>query len=289
MGKKIFQNKVLFLLYSKVYAILSTHRRWVTYRLPANLFAVFLLFALLFFFAFYANAHGDEIEETKQISEPVDYLPLDPFFLAFNVFALVLVLSAISLFFQSWMTEKTKKFFFIIVAFTVVTTTLYAAGSTVYLNLVSASGGPVHWHADYEVWICKEHFLDFKEPEFLSNYIGTPVFHNHNDYRMHVEGIVVKLEDISLGNFFKALGGDFDGHSLTIIKKDDSKKTVIDGELCPDGKPGKWKLFVKNHQTGEFEENFDRQNYAIKPFFNVPPGDFLKLVFDSTEGVPNGG
>ena len=44
---------------------------------------------------------------------------------------------------------------------------------------------------------------------------------------------------------------------------------------------------IESHETGEFEENFELQNYVIKPSFEVPPGDFIKLVFDSKEGIPN--
>lgn len=219
--------------------------------------------------------------------EPVDYLPFDPFTAAGYVFLLVVAISLISLAFQKWVSEKAKKIFFIIVALTVGLTTIYAAGTTIYLNLISESGGPVHWHADYEIWVCGEHITNLQNAVFPSNKVGTSTLHHHDDFRMHVEGLVIHKSDVSLEKFFQAIGGDFTGASLTLKMKDESEKTVSNGELC-NGKAGKWRLYLKNNDTGKFEENFELQNYVLKPFFNIPPGDFIKLVFDSKEGAPNG-
>ena len=67
--------------------------------------------------------------------------------------------------------------------------TLYLAAYTLTVTLLSVTNGPVHWHADFEFWACGEK-LDLKDPEGFFNRVGSPVFHEHNDDRIHVEGVV---------------------------------------------------------------------------------------------------
>lgn len=242
--------------------------------------------ALLFLLSLTASGHSVE-EYTR--TEPVEYLPFDPFTAAVYVFAFVLVISVYSIFSQNSLSEKSKKIIFVAVSLPVVLVTIYMAGSTVYLNLVSESGGPVHWHADFEVWVCGEHVVNLKQAVFPSNKVGSPVFHHHDDFRVHVEGLIIKTRDVDLQQFFRVIGGDFTGGSLKLELSDGSFLEKSNGQICQDGKPGSWRLFVKNWGTGEFEEKTELEHYVIKPYFNVPPGDFFKLVFDSGEGVPNGG
>src|SRR5262245_53778686 len=51
-------------------------------------------------------------------------------------------------------THKLKLWLFLIIASTTIASSFFLAASTIYINTVSSSGGPVHWHADYEVWHC---------------------------------------------------------------------------------------------------------------------------------------
>ncbi|MBI4044273.1 MAG: hypothetical protein HY392_01025 [Candidatus Diapherotrites archaeon] len=241
---------------------------------------------MVFSSVFVYGHEGEEEEEV--IQSPSVYLPADPFTIATYVFLLVLVLSVLSIFFQGKMGEKTKKIVFVIVAVTVFLTTIYAAGSTVYLNVVSESGGPIHWHADFEIWVCGEKAGKLEGPEGLSNRVGTPVFHHHDDQRIHVEGIVVKKEDIELGKFFDSIGGEFHADHLKVKLESGDTLEYSNGDECPDGKAGKWRMYLKNFDTGNFEENLELNKYVLKPFFNVPPGDYLVLTFDSKEGVPLG-
>ncbi len=252
----------------------------------AKKFCVAILL-LLVLFSIGVFAHEGEDEE-EEVMSPISYLPIEPFFLASVVFPVVLLLVVVSIFFQNSLSDKTKKIIFIAVAVPVVLTTLYLAGSTVYLNIISESGGPVHWHADFEIWNCGEHVTNLKKPEYLSNKVGSDVFHSHDDFRIHIEGIVVKKSDVSLGNFFEVIGGHFSGGHLEVELDNGTFLDASNGDLCPDGASGKWRLFLKNHSTGQFEENTELDSYVIKPFFNIPPGDYLLLVFGSTEGVPNG-
>src|SRR3972149_5373361 len=77
--------------------------------------------------------------------------------------ALFLIILAV---FWKKKTEKAKWFLYLGIALPIVLATLFLAGSTVYLNLTSITGGPVHWHADFPVCACGE------EPEL----VGAPGF-----------------------------------------------------------------------------------------------------------------
>src|SRR3989344_854626 len=80
-----------------------------------------------------------------------------------------------------------KKILFISIVAIVASVTIFLAGSTIYLNIVSFSRGPVHYHADFEIWNCGQE-IDLKDPKGISNKIGTPALHEHNDKRIHLEG-----------------------------------------------------------------------------------------------------
>ena len=103
---------------------------------------------------------------------------------------------------------KLKLPLFLVMAGSIVGVTGLLITSTIYLNLNSDSGGPVHWHAGIEFWGCGTE-LELRDPyKFLSNKLGSPVLHEHNDKWIHLEGVVVDLEeDASLGHFMETIGG----------------------------------------------------------------------------------
>ncbi len=223
----------------------------------------------------------------ERVVNPVDYLPFDPGVAAVLVFAWAVLLSVLSVVLQNNLTNTLKKIIFIVVAVPVVVVTLYMAGSTVYLNLTSWSGGPVHWHADYEVWVCNEHVTNFEKPVFPSNKVGTEVLHHHEDYRMHVEGLVIREGDVSLESYFKALGWEFDNDSLSMHMDDGTVRTVRNGDECPDGSTGSWRMYKKDWETGDYVGEPAMKDFVLAPEFHVPPGDYLVLVFDAGEGLPS--
>lgn len=131
---------------------------------------------------------------------------------------------------------KIKLPLFILIALTMVGSTLILLSSTVYLNMKSESGGPVHWHADIEFWSCGAE-LDLRNPTgFLSNKIGTATYHEHNDKRIHLEGVVVhKAVDASLGKFMQVVGGyvNDDAVAIPLGRSQDTwfaDKKQIDGD-----------------------------------------------------------
>jgi len=170
--------------------------------------------------------------------------------------------------------ENYKKLIFIAMVIPVILSSLYLAGNTIYENVVSETGGPVHWHADYEVWACGEK-LDFLDPKGLKSKIGSSTFHEHNDDRIHFEGTPEKISDINLGNYFKIIGGELEkGHLL--YPTDQGVVEYENLDSCPGEGPGKLKVYV----NGKLEENFE--DYIIYPDSLVPPGDCIIAVFDET-------
>ncbi|OGC62867.1 hypothetical protein A3J33_00665 [candidate division WWE3 bacterium RIFCSPLOWO2_02_FULL_53_10] len=178
-------------------------------------------------------------------------------------------------------TEKAKWFLYLGIAVPTILATLFLAGSTVYLNLVSISGGPVHWHADFQVWACGQE-LDLIDPTGIANRVGSPVFHEHGDDRIHVEGVVTDLEEAELGRFFGFVGGELHADNFA-FPTNEKLHEYENGDPCPDGKSGTLQAFVwrTDEDAGEFyqEKLSEPQEYVISPHGNVPPGDCLIFEF----------
>ena len=168
-----------------------------------------------------------------------------------------------------------KKFFFWIMVLPIILSSVYLAGHTVYENLISDTGGPVHWHADYEVWVCGEK-LDLINPSGLRNKIGSPLFHEHNDDRIHIEGTVISLHDVDLGEYFKVIGGELDSETGKLVYPIENKVvSVKDGDLCDD-EAATLKVYVNGKKIDKYED------YLIYPDAFVPPGDCIMVIFDES-------
>ena len=190
-----------------------------------------------------------------------------------NVLIIVSFISGLFVFyaiFVKTLSDRVKKIVYFFIAVPIVIGTIYLAATTVYLNLVSETGGPVHWHADYEVWGCGEKY-ELADPSGFENRVGTPVLHEHNDNRIHVEGVLLKKAEASLGNYFDQVGGNLESDLLT-IPTTKGLLTWKNGDKC-NGQPGKWYVFVNGKLIA------DPENYIISPYTLVPPGDQIKLVF----------
>jgi len=180
-----------------------------------------------------------------------------------------------------------KKLLYAGIALPTLAATIFLSGSTLYLNLSSSSGGPVHWHADFEVWDCGQK-LDLIDPEGFSNRVGSSTFHEHNDDRIHVEGVVVHPEEASLGRFFGFIGGELaeNGFELPL------NQGMVDrhnGDLCSDGTTGYLQVFVYKTSGKIYTQQKleDPEDYLLSPYGNVPPGDCIIVEFgeykDSTD------
>ncbi len=217
---------------------------------------------------------------------------------------------------------KVKLPLFLAIAITVVGSTIIIAGGTVYLNTHSFTGGPIHWHADFEIWACGNE-VDLRDPTGLSNKIGTPTLHEHNDKRIHLEGVPITPKDASLGNFMDVVGGQLTGNTL-IVPLNDSKyfyDTPSEEDGDGNGAPapelvtpfihtradGKVAAFVNGQKCGDqtaqvqvfvYQYNQandtysqmkvkDPANYSITGNENVPPGDCVIMQFGpATDRTP---
>ena len=158
--------------------------------------------------------------------------------------------------------------------------TIYFAVSTVYLNMASETKGPVHWHADFQIFACGQELSPPTPKGFLSNKVGTPILHEHVDRRIHVEGVVVHKSEVSLARFFEMQGGVLAEHSFT-VPTEEGLITYENGDRCPNGTTGAWQTFL---YTTEGKLVTQRKlspytEYVLSPEKNVPPGDCIILEF----------
>lgn len=212
--------------------------------------------------------------------------------------------------------HKFKKPLFIMIVLTIALPSLLMTGSTIYLNSISDSKGPVHWHTDIEFWVCGEE-IELRDPyAFLSNKVGTSTYHEHNDKRIHLEGVVVDKEhDASLGKFMEVTGGSVTADTLVIPTEPNPFEDDVDGDkpagtnqelvrsfLGTDAE-GRSTLTMQNGRgcspTGGYGEiqafllSYNKSNdtytqtklpvpaaYVMRDESTVPPGDCLIVEYD---------
>lgn len=178
--------------------------------------------------------------------------------------------------------ESAKRILFWSIAAVIAIGTGLLIGMTVYLNQVSVTKGPVHWHADFEIWACGEQ-QDLKDPQGISNKIGTPTLHEHNDNRIHVEGVVVEYPDVNLGAFFRAIGGSLTDKSLAIPTVS-GDKSYVTGQSCPDSNElAALQVFAitsdLQQRTYSQQKLVDPAAYQFAEHAQVPPGDCIIIEF----------
>ncbi len=228
---------------------------------------VSLFFILLFLSINIVFSHQGEEDEFALDSQlyPLSQLAVFGYgTVAFGILILVILL------FHKVMNELIKKAVYTLLVVLVSVVTLYLIMTTLHLNTISLTKGPVHWHADFEIWVC-DNEIKLPEPKGLSNKQGVELIHAHNDNRIHVEGALLDKKQASLGAFFHAVQGSISSDGLK-VPTDEGLVSVHDGDLCS-GKPAKLYVFV----NGKLIENSSA--YVIAPYEKVPPGDKIKFVF----------
>ena len=252
--------------------------------------SIYLILSLLLFFIVYANGDGDAHGEEISIDEYIKSTSLNYLLIASTV---LLILVLFSIFYKE-KSETLKWLLFLGIIIPTILVTVYLAGSTIYLNIISETKGPVHWHADYEVWICGEK-VDLIDAKGLSNRVGTTVLHEHGDDRMHVEGVVVKKKDVDLHTFFDVVGGSLTNNHLA-ISTNDKIVEKDNGDLC-NGNPGKLQVFLYKIKNPDDTKNWifeqkkldDFEDYVLSPYSQIPPGDCIIIEFgeekQSTEHI----
>ncbi len=230
---------------------------------------VFVAFIVLVFAlpSVFADAYG--LSPLEQLPSPLLVL------LCAAIPTTLLILYAV---FKKKLREQTKLFLFWSIVVLVSLSTLYLVAHTFYYNIFSETNGPVHWHADFEIWICGEQ-QTLPSSQFPSNKVGTPLLHHHNDYRMHIEGTVFSWGDVTVGSFFDAIDGTLGQTYIGIPQEDGSMKYWQNGDYCGK-KQGMLHLYVQKGDAETWEEIEEIPSYIISPYADVPPGDRLKLMFE---------
>ena len=186
--------------------------------------------------------------------------------------------------------ENAKKGIFILMVITVLLPTIYFVVSTLRVNFASPYGGPVHWHADFKIFACGTE-LDPPIPEGrFSNKTGTSVLHEHEDRRMHVEGVVVDDNEISLSNFFGSSVGELVGGRFKAPTGAQSFIEYSDGDTCSNSEQGVWNVFL--YETGGTDIAHQRKlsideypDYVLSPYQEAPPGDCIIFEFGPEKDV----
>lgn len=165
----------------------------------------------------------------------------------------------------------------------VLVNTIFLAGLTLTLNSKSSTGGPVHWHADFEIWDCGVK-QDIINPTGLSNKVGTPTFHEHNDDRIHLEGVIIDPKEIRLGRFFEVIGGSITDNQITVPLAT-GVMARRSGDMCPDGTQGELQVFLYRTVNNVFSQQklVGVENFILAPEPKVPPGDCLIIEFGSNK------
>ncbi|MBI4894471.1 MAG: hypothetical protein HY833_01915 [Candidatus Aenigmarchaeota archaeon] len=205
---------------------------------------------------------------------------------------LVITVVVLVSFFHKRKGEKEKIVLFLAILVSSVSVTVFMSASTVYINTISETGGPIHWHADFEIWKCGQK-LNVMDPTGIENRIGTPLLHEHNDDRMHVEGTVVRKSELNMGKFFQVIGGHI-SNSDFFIPTNSGVVGATNGDLC-DGKVGKLQAFVYRVTNPDElkrwkfvqEKVGDIPSHVLSPYSLIPPGDCIIIEFgeekDTTE------
>lgn len=172
--------------------------------------------------------------------------------------------------------EKTKKILFTTIAIATILTTLYLLGGTTYINSKSFTKGPVHWHADFEVWQCGRQ-LDVIDPQGISNKVGSTVVHEHGDSRIHIEGVLLTKEEGELQEFIESIGGEWTTETVKIPTDEgmqELKRCTKDAEL---------QVFAYQTRKGQVSQRKldDPKEYLISPYSKVPPGDCIIIEMDA--------
>ena len=157
--------------------------------------------------------------------------------------------------------------------------TAYLAWSTISVNTRSITKGPVHWHADFQIWDCGQR-VDLINPTGLDNKIGTSLLHEHNDERIHVEGPVMDYQGITLGNFFKVVGGNME-EGLLSIPTNNGLLTMSSGSDC-NGQMTRLQVFVYSTKDEIFKQQkiSNPWDYVLSPHSGIPPGDCIIVELD---------
>ncbi len=134
---------------------------------------------------------------------------------------------------------------------------LFYRAATISSNFESYTDGPVHWHADFNVFLCGNR-VDFSSLGSAGSMAGPMLLHTHGDHKIHIEGLVSRAGDIAVGNFFRGIGHRFSSSGFDDYTNENDK--------C--GGDNKIVMLVNGEENPEFE------NYVLKD------GDVIEVRYE---------
>ena len=226
---------------------------------------LFLILSLLSIYNVFSHDNEEQFDLDHSQLYPLSQLAVVGYgSLIFGILIIIILL------FHKIMNDAVKKIVYFLIIITTSLVTIYLVLTTLHLNVISITKGPVHWHADFEIWVCDSE-IKIAESKGLSNKQGVDLMHAHNDNRIHVEGVILDTKQASLGAFFHAIGGAISSDGIK-VPTDEGLVSVHEGDKCNE-QPARLYVFV----NGKLIDN--PPAYVIAPYEKVPPGDRIKIVF----------
>jgi hypothetical protein len=220
-----------------------------------------------------------------------------------------MVLAAVSFYREDELTLQDKNILMNGFLIAILVPTLYTAGAFVHESQTSWSGGEIHWHADFEVLVEQDGELQrlelvdpgnfCEETRHESSYmcsvndrVGSTEYHEHNDNRIHLEGVFKEREDASLASFFDQFNGELTNNKLvyptnngTVEVEEDANHTVK--ILVNKGVGDRYWCAVDNAVDSEDRCSSHSRvannptDYIISPYSRGANLDHIFIVYDS--------
>lgn len=146
-----------------------------------------------------------------------------------------LVLTVVSLWKEDGLTERGKTLLMSLFLLAIMLPSIYSVAAFIHESQTSWSQGEIHWHADFEV-IVEGQEIDLIDPETfcqematestymcsINDRVGITKYHEHDDDRIHVEGVFKTREEATLGAFFNTFQGTLTRDMLRIPTNTDT-------------------------------------------------------------------
>jgi hypothetical protein len=171
----------------------------------------------------------------------------------------------------------------------------FTASAFVHLSQTSWSNGEIHWHADYEILAENENGelerLDLIDPgQFCQEYrdgdymckvndrTGITKFHEHNDNRIHLEGVFQEREEATLAAYFSTFNGTLTSSKLRYPTNEEIVEVSESAETN-----NSLKIVVRSGVADErsWKVIDNPSEYVISPYKRGPNLDDIFIVWDN--------
>ncbi len=150
------------------------------------------------------------------------------------------------------------------IAAVLVATVLEPRGAGEPVRAAGPRIGRDHWHAVYQVFVCGE-----RQPNFPTWESGV---HTHGDgvIHMHPFSPGEDGEGARLVKFFEYGGGRL---SQSEMRMPGDRRTLRNGDLCPDGTEGVLQVFVNGDRLDDWSRYIPQDGDRIRIVFGPPEGE----------------